>query len=292
MPNLNKNLVVALARLTARAVGQLSKDEVEQVARHIGHQRQLPCAEEFAFFAKCLQTEYFGISNRTAENGELWMMKATAPLAFKTVFDVGANVGKWTTHLLGQHPAASVHCFEIVPTTFSILSENLKDKASQVVLNQFGLGESDAEITMHVDPNNLTISSAYDFGSQDGKVQVLCKIRSASDYFKTAGLKGIDFLKIDVEGAEAMVIRGFRDQLAARQVRLLQFEYNRGSLESGVLLKDFYAMLKPLGYQLGKLYPNGVKFQDYSWEHEDFMGPNYVACLPDDRELIKLISIR
>ena len=43
------------------------------------------------------------------------------------------------------------------------------------------------------------------------------------------------------------------------------------------LLADIYEMLEPLGFDIGKLYPNYVDFSPYSPMLENFLGPNYIA---------------
>ncbi len=79
--------------------------------------------------------------------------------------------------------------------------------------------------------------------------------------------------------------------LEEQKIRLLQFEYNRGAILSGFLLRNFAKCFKEKGYGIGKLFPNGVLFKDYDYDQEDFRGPNYVACIATDKELIETISI-
>ena len=50
-------------------------------------------------------------------------------------------------------------------------------------------------------------------------------------------------------------------------------------------------MLEGYGYKLGKLYQRGVLFKDYHPRDEDFMGPNYVACLASETEALARLSL-
>lgn len=118
-----------------------------------------------------------------------------------------------------------------------------------------------------------------------------CEVIVGAEYAKKHGLKTIDFMKVDTEGAESTVLKGFEPLLDKQQVRLVLFEYNRGALMSRFLLADFYDFFTSKGYVLGKLTPNGVIFRDYDFAHEDFNGPNYVACLKSEKELIEAISL-
>lgn len=238
-------------------------------------------------------TNYDGIVNTQSTNGEAWLIERTAPMKFSLAFDVGANVGVWTNCFAKFHPESSIHCFEIVPSTFSILKQKTAHLGQRVILNSFGLSDANGHVDVFVDPTSNVLSRVYDFGGTGSAASRMeeCEIRIGDEYLIDKKLGFIDFLKIDVEGAESKVLAGFTDALKSRQVRLVQFEYNRGAIMSHFLLRDFYNFFTSFGYRVGKLYPEGVKFLDYRLEHEDFMGPNYVACLKDDQELIKLISI-
>ena len=104
------------------------------------------------------------------------------------------------------------------------------------------------------------------------------------------GISSVDFLKIDAEGADGAVVRGFEKAFRNGKIRLAQFEYNRGAIVSRFLLRDFYAFFEPLGYRVGRLLPEQVVFQPYRLEHEDFAGPNYIACKLSDADLIASLA--
>jgi len=50
------------------------------------------------------------------------------------------------------------------------------------------------------------------------------------------------------------------------------------------------SLLEPLGFKIGKLYPNYVDFKDYSTADEDFLGPNFVAVQKRNAVLIDLLA--
>ena len=112
------------------------------------------------------------------------------------------------------------------------------------------------------------------------------------DYVQANNIAVIDMLKIDVEGMEESVLRGFSNTLSERRIRVIQFEYNTSNIVSKFLLRDAYRFFKGFGYRVGKLYPNHVEFRDYHYRHEDFCGPNMVVIHETDTAMRELLGSR
>jgi FkbM family methyltransferase len=289
MPNLHKNASLFLSQLLAGSLRRLPRDDLEWVARTIGRARTKAGAEELALFGRCLSQEHYGITNSLEHNGESWLLEMTSRLGFDTLFDVGANVGDWTRRAAPLHPAAKIHCFEIVPGTYSALRTALADLDDRVILNNFGLGRGDSAVDLFVSPTDNLISSIYSFDAAAARQRIEGHIRDAMTYVDSHRIKKIDLLKLDVEGAESLVVKGLLPLIENGGIRISQFEYNRGALQSRFLLRDFYDLFEPRGYVLGKLTPEGVNFRPYDWDLEDFYGPNYVAVRRDDTEVVELL---
>lgn len=245
--------------------------------------------EAMGTFARELVSPTRGSLYDPAINGEAWIMGRTANLGFSTLFDVGANTGRWAEEAYDIYNDASIHCFEIVPSTFEILKERLGER-DRLTLNCFGLSNQDTEVTVNVS-NDSTVSSMQNFLNSDAR-KIVAKVIRGDDYAVNANISFVDFLKIDTEGSESLVLQGFESMLYHGKIRLVQFEYNRGAIESHFLLKDFYEFFGKLGYKVGKLTGDGVLFRSYHYSHEDFGGPNYIACRTSDEVLIRAICAR
>jgi methyltransferase FkbM-like protein len=92
------------------------------------------------------------------------------------------------------------------------------------------------------------------------------------EFLAREGIVEVDFLKLDVEGAEHLVLRGFDRLLRERRVRFVQFEYGRVNILTRFLLKDFHQLFAAHGYLVGKIYPDHVDIRDYDLGDEDFLG--------------------
>jgi FkbM family methyltransferase len=80
----------------------------------------------------------------------------------------------------------------------------------------------------------------------DDSNKILLKIKKGKDYVIENNIKDIDFLKIDTEGYEFDVIKGFEDSLY--NVKIIQFEYGGTYLDNNVKLHDVINYLEQKGF--------------------------------------------
>jgi FkbM family methyltransferase len=291
MPDLAKTLCWYAVKFLNSALSLLDPQDVHSLARVYGRSLHFDEERPIAQFARHLWDTVATIPNSPELDGEKWLLECTRPFGFTTIFDVGANVGDWARIALQSHPGAIVHCFEIVENTFNQLRDNLAPYGDRVRLNSLGLLDYEGMVNIHISNSHL-VSSIYQIEVAPSEKQSIISGAAikGDDYVYRNDIKEIDFLKIDVEGAEGKVLAGFQECLKQTRIKMLQFEYNRGAVYGGFLLKDVYALLRPLGYVLGKLTPNGVIFREFRVDHEDFSGPNYVACHQSQSSLIAAIA--
>jgi FkbM family methyltransferase len=217
-------------------------------------------------------------------NGERWLAQTLAKHnLLKTVFDVGANRGDWTAMVIEANPRAVVHCFEICPPMFRKLAPRFQDqeKTGNIFLNPFGLSDSDSEIKIKYFPDGDSGGAMFDTVNPPNTQIVDAKVLRGKEYSRNRNIASIDFLKMDVEGAEHLVLQGFDDMIHPSKIPVVQFEYGMGNIITKFLLRDFYAFFESRGYKVGKLFPDSVRFREYRLEDENFRGPNYVATSPE-----------
>jgi hypothetical protein len=73
-------------------------------------------------------------------------------------------------------------------------------------------------------------------GLDDPMSRVSLDLKRADEYIVSNGIGKVDFLKVDTEGYELRVLKGFGDKLSS--VRFIQFEYGGTYRDAGIQLKD------------------------------------------------------
>lgn len=134
------------------------------------------------------------------------------------IIDCGAYIGLSVYYFKTLFPNASVLAFEADPATFEVLSKNIAgQQLSKVEVFNKAVWDKETELTFFAG-NSMSGSLVVDALNKQNPIKV-----------KTARLKDflnrpIDFLKLDIEGAEVEVLRDIRNDLT--QVERIFFEYH------------------------------------------------------------------
>lgn len=221
--------------------------------------------------------------------GEIQLMDKLQKFKFNTIFDVGSNIGEWTKMVRERQPFANVHCFEPVPEVFQRLIPAVH--CDKVMVNPFGLSSQCELRDMLFDHDNDRLTTpCLEMARVQPEVRPLIML-DGDNYCKSRKVETIDFLKIDTEGHEYQVLKGFKEMLDAHKICIIQFEYGYANVLTKDLLIDFHKLLTPLGYVMGKLTSEGVDFKTYGLLDEDFKGPNYVAVHDSSPDIIAEIQM-
>lgn len=207
-------------------------------------------------------------------------------------FDVGAHVGTYTDIIIDKFQNYQGHLFEPAKSTYKNCMKN-HGKNKNLTINNVALSNEIGEVEYRIYPGDPTrngiagVSTEVYFESEIDKVQCL----TGDSYCQEHNIERIDLLKIDAEGYDLHVIKGFDSLLTRKKIDVIQFEYNAKHSETHCMLGDFHRYLEDKGYAVGVMRQDGVKFNEFDFTMNNFeSGPNYVACLPELQSLLSLMT--
>jgi len=143
-----------------------------------------------------------------------------------TCIDVGANIGYFSLLLARLATHGNVHSFEPVPMNLQMLNLNvLLNAAHNVAANGCALADFAGREVFTVSMDSA-YSSFRDTGRKPVKESLSVEVTTLDNYCETKHLSKVDFVKIDVEGAEEQVLIGASRLLndPQRRPRLLMLE--------------------------------------------------------------------
>ncbi|MEH2420602.1 MAG: FkbM family methyltransferase [Nostoc sp.] len=186
------------------------------------------------------------------------------------VFDIGANVGDYSilfSKLVGH--SGKVYSFEPTLSTFNKLKERFfKLKCNNVYSFKNAVYSDNKQIEFNEFPESFSAWNSI------GKPQMLDPEGSGQyvpiisteiveaitlDYFcKKNNILKINYLKIDVEGAESDVLLGAIDLLKNKAISFIQFEISQKMLEGlNRSAKSTFDILIEHGYECHRINKNG-----------------------------------
>ncbi|WP_328380534.1 FkbM family methyltransferase (plasmid) [Streptomyces sp. NBC_00440] len=200
------------------------------------------------------------------------------------VFDVGANIGMFSLFVTSLCPTASVYAFEPMPPIFEKLRQNTGQLGTDVKLFDYGLSDRAQRIPFTYYPgfSTMSVQRAYaDTAAERSLVRQSmiragaapgtgldvyldemldyrlreesheCRVRRMSDVVDEHSVERIDVLKIDVQRAEADVLRGIEERhwKLIRQIAM-EVHDEPGTLTEG-RLAETSAELRQRGFSVG-----------------------------------------
>ena len=238
----------------------------------------------YSIFKRVDETEIYFFEHEVSE--QLLVRKLVRPGML--VFDVGANVGDYTI-LLSKLVSFSgkVYAFEPASSTFKKLQKRIVESDYiNITASQKAVYSENISIELNEFPDD------YSAWNSIGKPQMLDPQGSA-DYvpiIKTEmveaitldsfcyehGIKQVDYLKLDVEGAESDALQGATGLLSEKAIRFLQFEISQKMLEGlNHEAKNTFDILIKNGYECHRILKNGEIGEEVV--NSDSFYENYIA---------------
>ena len=202
-----------------------------------------------------------------------WMKKLN--LKKPTILDVGANIGMYSICYSKMFSNSTVYAFEPVKKNYQALISNIKsNKIKNIVSYQFGLLDKKKNLKIGI-PDSKT-HKRYKENINDGLFSIFAKKKtlkiklfSLDDVAKNNFFNKIDFIKIDVEGAESLVLEAAKRTIK-KYKPIIQIEFNELTEILGKKKIDFFMKFaKKYDYKISYL-TKGYKLKKIIDLRKDF----------------------
>lgn len=179
----------------------------------------------------------------------------------RVIFDVGANRGDIALKYSILFPNSKVYAFEPFEETFKKLNINVKGNPNINIYN-FAIADKIGNAVFNSNKNedtNSMLSSAKIGLSSDEQVktidQTIVNTLTLDSFCSSNHIDGIDILKMDIQGAELLALKGATRLLAEKRIKLIYSEtYFRRQYNNQPLFHEISAFLTQYGYYLQDIY--------------------------------------
>lgn len=216
-----------------------------------------------------------------ARNGEHWLMRRVGP-EVRRMIDVGYNHGEYSGAFLDLFPDVAILGVEPVPEFYA---RALAGLPAAVDLQNVALGDGLEAVVIYKKGGGANASpqrpKTKDF------VRITPPTTTGDALAAARGFGPAQFIKIDTDGYDLRVLRGFSGSIDAWRP-IVQFEFGRFWLDTASRLRDAFDFFGARDYQVGFLTPRSIDFVTYSDKLEYYaVNCNMVAVPSEKRRLFR-----
>jgi FkbM family methyltransferase len=206
-----------------------------------------------------------------------------------TVFDIGANHGLYSvlaSKRIGRN--GQVYAFEPSPRERAKLSRNLKiNGCKNVQVVEVAMGETAGEAILNVvQGTEVGCNSLRAPDVDQPTIPVKVKIQPLDNFLTQTGVKKIDFVKLDVEGAEQSVLKGGEKYFNSVERPVILAEVSDIRTKAwGYAAHEIVSWLVQRGYEWFSVNEDGgLKRAELT---ESFQDHNLVAVPPEKMKQVR-----
>lgn len=206
-----------------------------------------------------------------------------------TVFDIGANIGQFAL-LFASLVSSSGQVFAFEPCTSTIERLNkhiLLNGFNNIVTERLAVYHTHGDhISINVFPGEYSVWNTmgnpvmFKRGSMTERCMPITQEKvltvTLDQYCRDRGIQNIDYLKVDVEGAELDTLKGCSNLLERKAINYIQFEVSRDMMQGmGRDGSEVFEFLNSYGYICHPISQKGELLQPVTTTTEKFA--NFVA---------------
>jgi FkbM family methyltransferase len=201
----------------------------------------------------------------------------------RLAIDIGGNIGHYAAELRRRKPELEIHVFE--PSAENIARLTARFELDGLIkLVPCAVSDDVGSATLFSDKagsglGSLTKRRLDHFNIAFDVAETVNTIRFEDYWRDQLQSRQIDLAKIDVEGHELAVLKGFGNALNATAI--FQFEFGGCNIDTRTYFQDFWYLFEQHQFALYRITPLGAeRVAQYRESDEFFSTTNYLAVNP------------
>ena len=205
-----------------------------------GHTVKMPTAY-FRYFPKDYEKENFNFINSELKEG-------------MTVLDIGAHIGLMAV-VFGKKVGntGKVYAFEPTPTTVNILRHTIRiNKSENISVEPYALADQKGKLTFYISDNLVDNGNSLVNNQRTDRKErgIEVDVNTVDDFVMEKGVGKIDFIKIDVEGAELRLLRGAQHTLRKDKPKVILSIHPASIRNFGDSSSEIWELVNDMGYKV------------------------------------------
>jgi len=178
----------------------------------------------------------------------------------EVIFDIGANIGVYACLAAKKVTTGKIFAFEPHSETRTRLEENVELNNVPVQVLPYALASESGSAELAVEQDVLG-AGTHSLTSARPQSSVTVEQRTGDELVTESNLPNPNVIKIDVEGAEMEVIRGFRRTLSSRDCRVVYCEVHPDRMaDFGWSEQKLVEELEELGFSTETIHQRGREY--------------------------------
>lgn len=161
------------------------------------------------------------------------------------ILDCGSNIGLSILYFKLLYPNATVTAFEPEPSAFRCLERNVRQNRFQGVhVNRLALSDQEGEVELYFDPDEAGSLRASTIEERMQAEKLMVESARLSRFVEG----DIDFLKMDVEGAELAILHDLESSGKLRHIKKMVIEYHHHIASDQNTMSILLSILERAGF--------------------------------------------
>lgn len=166
------------------------------------------------------------------------------------MWDIGANLGWYTLNVCKQFKNIESYAFEPVRETYLQMAHNVEiNQLSNCRLYNIGFTNKNEKEQFYYNTASSGASSLVNLREDENTKIIECSFERLDDFAAKNNIKGMDFVKCDVEGAELLVYQGGIKTIEKFKPIIFSEMLRKWSAKFNYHPNDIIEMLSAIGYE-------------------------------------------